>query len=106
VIKILLVVIALIIPAFAVSFPVVPMGMCYDGCQKLMEENAYPGAKIAYNSQMSNGQGHVWLIQGDKIIDTYYGEMPNQTSGYQAEAIYDTWEEFDSSLPRINVMGL
>jgi hypothetical protein len=100
--KVIMLAMVLILPVTAVQFPVAPLGLCYDGCEKLIRENAYPGATIAYNSSIN----HVWLLHDGKVIDTYFGEMTIKQSGYVPEKVFDTWEEFDSSLPRIDVTGL
>ncbi len=97
-IKVALLIFALLVPASAVSFPVAPLGMCFDGVEKLCSGNAYPGSEIAYSSIMDGGQGHVWLRQGDMIIDPYWGERSNETVRWVPEGTFKTFEEFHASL--------
>lgn len=85
---------ALLLPVGAVHFPVYPLGMCYEGVEKLVREDAYPGSIIAYNSSIN----HVWLQKDDMVIDTYFGEMSKEAAGYVPEKTYQTWEEFTMDL--------
>jgi len=96
--RVAMILFALIAPIGAVNFPVAPLGMCYDGIEHLVEIGAYPGSEIAYNSQMDNGQGHVWLRRGDKIIDSYWGEKDNSSLQWVPEETFQTFDEFERSL--------
>jgi hypothetical protein len=91
-------VLMLTVSAQAVSFPVAPYGQCYDGIEKLVAENAYPGALIAYDATMADGRGHVWLVRGDLVIDSYFGEMDQRTWGHDPKELFNAWEEFDQSI--------
>ena len=69
-------------------FPVAPMGMCFDGSQKLTETYSSNGYNTSYMYDPSAGgytQGHLWVIVEDKdhlekwlAIDSYYGVMTDE----------------------------
>ena len=67
-----------------VMFPVTPLGMCYDGSQKLDSTYRDFGYKVIflYNPSGFDSQGHIWVAVEDKdhpgawlAIDSYYGVM-------------------------------
>jgi hypothetical protein len=67
-----------------VMFPVTPLGMCYDGSQKLDSTYRDFGYKVIflYNPSGFDSQGHIWVAVQDKdhpdawlAIDSYYGVM-------------------------------
>jgi hypothetical protein len=80
-----------------ISFPITPLGECFDGVQRLAAMDAYKNASIAYNSTMFK-HGHVWLINNDKVIDSYWGEKDNSSINWIPEKTFNTFEEFENSL--------
>lgn len=79
-------------------FPVAPMGMCFDGSQKLTETYSSNGYNTSYMYDPSAGgytQGHLWVIVEDKdylekwlAIDSYYGVMTDEVY-YSAPYSFD-----------------
>jgi hypothetical protein len=99
IILIFLVLASLVLPLVSgstIMFPITPLGECFDGVQRLSEMDDYKNASIAYNSTMENGRGHVWLIENDKTIDSYWGECNN--TDWIPEKTFNTFEEFENSL--------
>jgi hypothetical protein len=81
----------------AITFPVAPLGHCYDGVKALMEENAYPGARIAYFEPTSDSpSGHVELIlQNGTEIDSHYGVLPKMYQ-QKPDKVFDNMTELDN----------
>jgi len=76
-------------------FPVSPLGMCYDGSQKLYniyKSFGYSNIVYLYDPNGFNSQGHLWVAVEDTAhpdtwlaVDSYYGTM---TDNYYYEAPY------------------
>ena len=91
-----------------VIFPETPLGMCYDGSQKL--ENAYKsfGCKVIYLYDPSGfaSQGHIWVAVEDKdhpdtwlAVDSYYGAMIDPEY-YEAPYSFSDFKYLDSINPK------
>ena len=91
-----------------VIFPETPLGMCYDGSQKL--ENAYKsfGCKVIYLYDPSGfaSQGHIWVAVEDKdhpdtwlAVDSYYGAMTDPEY-YEAPYSFSDFKYLDSINPK------
>ncbi len=91
-----------------VIFPVTPLGMCYDGSQKL--EAAYKsfGLKVTYLYDPSGfaTQGHIWVAVEDKdhpdtwlAVDSYYGAMTD-SEYYEAPYSFYDFKYLDSINPK------
>jgi hypothetical protein len=91
-----------------VIFPETPLGMCYDGSQKL--ENAYKsfGCKVIYlyNPSGFDSQGHIWVAVEDKVhpdtwlaVDSYYGAMTDPEY-YKAPYSFSDFKYLDSINPK------
>lgn len=91
-----------------VIFPETPLGMCYDGSQKL--ENAYKsfGCKVIYLYDPSGfaSQGHIWVAVEDKdhpdtwlAVDSYYGAMTDPEY-YTAPYSFSDFKYLDSINPK------
>lgn len=94
-----------------VMFPVTPLGMCYDGSQKL--ENTYRGfgynVTYLYDPAGFDSQGHIWVAveDGDDLgnwlaVDSYYGVM-DDAEYYFAPYSFDEFEYLDAINPRLKV---
>ena len=89
-------------------FPVAPLGMCFDGSQKLAETYGSFGYNISYMYDPSAGgytQGHLWVTVEDKdlhgkwlAVDSYYGVMTDE-SYYTAPYSFDDIKYLDSINP-------
>jgi hypothetical protein len=92
-----------------VIFPVTPLGMCYDGSQKL--ENIYKSfginAKYMYDPSGFDSQGHLWVVLEDDhsdewlAVDSYYGVMADDEY-YQAPYAFADFKYLDSVNPKWN----
>jgi hypothetical protein len=91
-----------------VIFPVTPLGMCYDGSEKL--ENAYKsfGCKVIYLYDPSGfaSQGHIWVAVEDKdhpdtwlAVDSYYGAKTDPEY-YTAPYSFSDFKYLDSINPK------
>ncbi len=91
-----------------VIFPQTPLGMCYDGSQKL--ENAYKsfGCKVIYLYDPSGfaSQGHIWVAVEDKdhpdtwlAVDSYYGAKTD-SEYYTAPYSFSDFKYLDSINPK------
>ena len=89
-------------------FPVTPLGMCYDGSQKL--ENTYKslGDKVIFLYDPSGfaSQGHIWVAVEDKAhpdtwlaVDSYYGAMTDPEY-YMAPYSFTDFKYLDSINPK------
>jgi len=95
-----------------VIFPVTPLGMCYDGSQKLFENYKSFGVNMMYLFDPAgfNSQGHLWIALEDKgqpntwlAIDSYYGVMTNDEYYYHAPYSFSDFSYLDSVNPRWRV---
>lgn len=89
-------------------FPVTPLGMCYDGSQKLANLYTEFGYKIRYMYDPSGfeNQGHLWIIvedpdNGDRwlAVDSYYGVV-TESSYYKAPYSFPDIKYLDSLNPK------
>jgi len=91
-----------------VIFPVAPLGMCYEGSQKL--ENIYKsfGYEIRYMYDPSgfDSQGHLWIMLEDDhtdkwlAVDSYYGVMTDDKYYYKAPYSFADFKYLDSVNPK------
>jgi len=92
-------------------FPVTPLGMCYDGAQKL--ENTYQGfgynVIFLYNPAGFDSQGHIWVAVEDTdnadtwlAVDSYYGIM-DDPEYYTAPYSFSDFDYLDSINPKLSV---
>jgi hypothetical protein len=89
-------------------FPVTPLGMCYDGSQKLDGTYRDFGYKVIflYNPSEFDSQGHIWVAVEDKdhpntwlAVDSYYGVM-KQPEYYCAPYSFDEFQYLDAINPQ------
>lgn len=89
-------------------FPVAPLGMCYDGSQKLEATYKNFGYKVMYLYDPSgfDSQGHLWVAVEDKdhpdtwlAVDSYYGIM-NTPEYYIAPYSFKDFKYLDSVNPK------
>jgi len=90
-------------------FPVTPLGMCYDGSQKLHDSYRSFGYNVIYMYDPSGfeSQGHLWVIVEDKdhqgkwlAVDSYYGVMTNDAYYYTGPYSFDDFKYLDSINPK------
>ncbi len=92
-------------------FPVSPLGMCYDGSQKLNDIYKSFGYNVVYlyDPNGFDSQGHLWVAVEDKdhsdtwlAVDSYYGTM---TDNYYYKAPYSfvDFKYLDSINPKWKV---
>ncbi len=91
-----------------IIFPVAPLGMCYDGSQKLESTYKNFGYKVAYLYDPSgfDYQGHLWVAVEDKdhpdtwlAVDSYYGVMATPEY-YSAPYSFMDFRYLDSINPK------
>lgn len=89
-------------------FPVAPLGMCYDGAQKLDENYKSFDYNVLYMYDPSgfDSQGHLWVIVEDKdqsdtwmAVDSYYGPMTTDDY-YTAPYSFVDFKYLDSINPK------
>ena len=89
-------------------FPVTPLGMCYDGSQKLYSTYSDFGHKVIflYNPSGFDSQGHIWVAVEDKdhpntwlAVDSYYGVMKDPEY-YTAPYSFDKFQYLDAINPQ------
>jgi hypothetical protein len=89
-------------------FPVTPLGMCYDGSQKLQEsyESQGYGSVYMYDPSGFATQGHIWVAVEDKdhpdtwlAVDSYYGAMKDPEY-YEAPYSFADFQYLDSINPK------
>jgi hypothetical protein len=91
-----------------VMFPVTPLGMCYDGSQKL--DSTYKGfgynVIFLYDPSGFASQGHIWVAVEDKdhpdawlAIDSYYGIMKD-AKYYSAPYSFTEFQYLDAINPK------
>jgi len=89
-------------------FPVAPLGMCYDGSQKLESTYKNFGYRVAYLYDPSgfDYQGHLWVAVEDKdhpgawlAVDSYYGVMTTPEY-YKAPYSFMDFRYLDSINPK------
>ena len=93
-------------------FPVAPMGMCFEGSQKLAATYNSFNYKIRYLYDPSEGgysQGHIWIAVEDPskkdtwlAVDSYYGSMAT-SEYYFAPYSFDDIKYLDSVNPQWKV---
>jgi hypothetical protein len=92
-----------------VVFPVTPLGMCFDGSQKLADTYKSFNYKVMYLYDPSAGgysQGHLWIVVENPskkdtwlAVDSYYG--PTASSDYYlAPYSFDDIKYLDSINPQ------
>ena len=91
-----------------VIFPVTPLGMCYDGSQKLQNTYKNFGYNVVYLYDPSGfeSQGHIWVAVEDKdhlgnwlAVDSYYGVMDGPEY-YAAPYSFVDFKYLDSINPK------
>ncbi len=89
-------------------FPVAPLGMCYDGAQKLDENYKSFDYNVIYMYDPSgfDSQGHIWVLVEDKdqldtwlAVDSYYGPMTTEDY-YTAPYSFADFKYLDSINPK------
>ena len=89
-------------------FPVTPLGMCYDGSQKLESTYKSLGDKVIFLYDPSGfaSQGHIWVAVKDKAhpdtwlaVDSYYGAMADPEY-YNAPYSFTDFKYLDSINPK------
>ena len=93
-------------------FPVTPLGMCFDGSQKLDKTYSSYGYNVSYMYDPNAGdysQGHIWVTVEDKnqhgkwlAVDSYYGVMTDNEY-YTASYSFDDIKYLDSINPHWKV---
>lgn len=92
----------------SLAFPVAPLGMCFDGSQKLQENYRSLGYSSTYMYDPSgyDGQGHLWVVVEDKenrdtwmAVDSYYGAMIDD-GYYTAQYSFADFKYLDSINPK------
>lgn len=78
------------------SFPVAPLGDCYNGIQIL--DDYYKNQQITYMYNPYPAPGHVWLLVNNQAIDSYYGPVEGDYwyNGYR----YSSFEELDKGIQK------
>ena len=91
-----------------VIFPEAPLGMCYEGSQKLETSYRNLGCKVIFLYDPSGfaSQGHIWVAVEDKdhpntwlAVDSYYGAM-TETEYYKAPYSFAEFKYLDSINPK------
>ena len=91
-----------------VMFPVTPLGMCYDGSQKLDSTYKGFGYKVIFLYDPSGfvSQGHIWVAVEDKdhpdawlAVDSYYGVMKDPEY-YSSPYSFTEFQYLDSINPK------
>lgn len=89
-------------------FPVTPLGMCYDGSQKLYSTYSGFGYNVIFLYDPSGfaSQGHIWVAVENKnepnswiAIDSYYGVMEDPEY-YTAPYSFSEFQYLDSVNPK------
>lgn len=89
-------------------FPVAPLGMCYDGAQKLYENYKSFDYNVTYMYDPSgfDSQGHLWVLVENKdqpdtwlAVDSYYGPMATEDY-YTAPYSFAEFKYLDSINPK------
>jgi hypothetical protein len=92
-------------------FPVTPLGMCYDGSQKLDETYRGFGYNVIflYNPSEFDSQGHIWTAVENSnhpdtwiAVDSYYGLMKDPEY-YTAPYSFNEFQYLDSINPQWRV---
>jgi len=92
-----------------VVFPVTPLGMCYDGSEKLADTYGSFGYRVRYMYDPSewDWQGHLWNLvedpeQSDRwlAVDSYYGVLRDDDQYYSAPYSFVDFEYLDSINPK------
>lgn len=90
-------------------FPVTPLGLCYDGSQKLHDIYKSFGYNTMYIYDPSgfDSQGHLWIAVEDKdhpnswlAADSYYGVMTDDQYYYTAPYSFEDFKYLDSINPK------
>lgn len=89
-------------------FPVTPLGMCYDGSQKLEAAYSSSGFNVMYMYSPAewNWQGHLWVVIENTdlpdtwlAVDSYYGIITVDTY-YKAPYSFDDMKYLDYINPK------
>lgn len=91
-----------------VMFPVTPLGMCYDGSQKLADTYGSFGYNTTYMYDPSqwDWQGHLWIVVEDDgtdrwvAVDSYYGVVRVDNLYYSAPYSFEDFKYLDSINPK------
>lgn len=90
-------------------FPVTPLGMCYDGSQKLHDSYKSFGYStiFMYDPSGFDSQGHLWVVVEDKdhtgkwlAVDSYYGVVTDDPYYYTAPYSFADFKYLDSLNPQ------
>ncbi len=92
----------------SVSFPVAPLGLCFDGAQQVAK--AYKGlgynAYYLYCPASGTFPGHIWIAIEDPsdkntwlAVDSYYGPMTDDDRYYHAEYSFSDIKYLDLVKP-------
>ncbi len=91
-------------------FPVTPLGMCYDGSQKLESTYRSFGHNVTYMYDPSgfDSQGHLWVAVEDDhtdswlAVDSYYGVITDDDYYYTAPYSFAEFKYLDYINPKWN----
>lgn len=90
-------------------FPVTPLGMCYDGSQKLQEsyKSLGYGSVYMYDPSGFDSRGHLWVVVEDNdapdtwlAVDSYYGPITEDDYYYQAQYSFADFKYLESIDPQ------
>ena len=90
-------------------FPVTPLGMCYDGSQKLQEsyKSLGYGSVYMYDPSGFDSRGHLWVVVEDNdapdtwlAVDSYYGPITEDDYYYQAQYSFADFKYLESINPQ------
>jgi hypothetical protein len=88
----------------SISFPVAPLGECFNGSAKVGQSLAAAGKKVkyAYDPKADGGQGHMWVLvqagEGWQAVDSYYG-LVNDAQFYKPKYAFDDYEKIQELMP-------
>jgi hypothetical protein len=90
----------------SLSFPVAPLGMCYDGSRDVGAALTAAGKKVkyAYSPDMEQGRGHMWVLVQDskgggwQAVDAYYGPVSGKEF-YSPKYAFDDYQKVDALMP-------
>ncbi len=91
-----------------VLFPLVPLGMCYDGSKQLGTIYTGLGNNVTYMFNPTPDQGHEWILVDDGntntwlAVDSYYGVMTS-SDYYTASYSFPRFELIDMVNPHWRV---
>ena len=94
-----------------IIFPVTPLGMCYDGAQKLEKTYSSFGYNVTFLFDPAgfDYQGHIWVAveDGSRVgdwlaVDSYYGIM-DDPEYYSAPYSFSEFQYLDAINPRLKI---